>query len=199
DLIGGRLVPVEGVESPLYALEINPEKSMEEFQAASQKLGDGVGVKSLVQSTGLGMIADQVVKHEGWEQLYGGLMPSLVGTAASQEWPLRSELDPGKYGPQELAITSEIINKEIRGILTVEKSNEEKLFILDYHDILLPYVSKVRKLKGKTLYGSRTLFFLTPEGTLKPLAIELTRPPMDGKKQWKQVFTPSWHSTSVWL
>ncbi|RYR67488.1 hypothetical protein Ahy_A03g013875 [Arachis hypogaea] len=36
------LVPVEGVESPLYALEINPEKSMEEFRAASQKLGDGV-------------------------------------------------------------------------------------------------------------------------------------------------------------
>lgn len=26
----------------------------------------------------------QVVKEEGWEQLYGGLMPSLVGTAASQ-------------------------------------------------------------------------------------------------------------------
>ncbi|KAJ9160266.1 hypothetical protein P3X46_025680 [Hevea brasiliensis] len=26
----------------------------------------------------------QVVKHEGWERLYGGLVPSLVGTAASQ-------------------------------------------------------------------------------------------------------------------
>ncbi|XP_021664956.2 peroxisomal nicotinamide adenine dinucleotide carrier isoform X3 [Hevea brasiliensis] len=26
----------------------------------------------------------QVVKHEGWERLYGGLMPSLAGTAASQ-------------------------------------------------------------------------------------------------------------------
>ncbi|KAF5453641.1 hypothetical protein F2P56_028532 [Juglans regia] len=26
----------------------------------------------------------QVIKHEGWEQLYGGLTPSLVGTAASQ-------------------------------------------------------------------------------------------------------------------
>jgi solute carrier family 25 (peroxisomal adenine nucleotide transporter), member 17 len=24
------------------------------------------------------------VKNEGWERLYGGLMPSLVGTAASQ-------------------------------------------------------------------------------------------------------------------
>ncbi|KAJ1426398.1 Mitochondrial substrate/solute carrier [Sesbania bispinosa] len=26
----------------------------------------------------------QVVNQEGWERLYGGLMPSLVGTAASQ-------------------------------------------------------------------------------------------------------------------
>ncbi|KAL2939815.1 Peroxisomal nicotinamide adenine dinucleotide carrier [Bienertia sinuspersici] len=26
----------------------------------------------------------QVVKHEGWGRLYGGLTPSLVGTAASQ-------------------------------------------------------------------------------------------------------------------
>ncbi|KAL8462928.1 hypothetical protein ACS0TY_033804 [Phlomoides rotata] len=26
----------------------------------------------------------QVVKHEGWDRLYGGLTPSLVGTAASQ-------------------------------------------------------------------------------------------------------------------
>jgi hypothetical protein len=25
-----------------------------------------------------------VVKNEGWERLYGGLAPSLVGTAASQ-------------------------------------------------------------------------------------------------------------------
>ncbi|XP_072078207.1 uncharacterized protein [Arachis hypogaea] len=39
---------------------INPEKSMEEFRAASKKLGDGVGVKSLIQSMGLGMMADQL-------------------------------------------------------------------------------------------------------------------------------------------
>lgn len=33
---------------------------MEEFQTASQKLGGG-GVKTLMESMGLGMIADQVV------------------------------------------------------------------------------------------------------------------------------------------
>lgn len=76
---------------------------------------------------------------------------------------------------------------------------QKKLFILDYHDVYLPYVNKVRELKGTTLYGSRTLFFLTPTCTLRPLGIELTRPPIDGKPQWKQVFTPCWDPTGVWL
>ncbi|PKI61083.1 hypothetical protein CRG98_018528 [Punica granatum] len=76
---------------------------------------------------------------------------------------------------------------------------QKKLFVLDYHDLLLPYVSKVRQLKGTTLYGSRTLFFLTPDGTLRPVAIELTRPLMDGKPQWREVFTPTSHATGCWL
>ncbi|KAK4286430.1 hypothetical protein QN277_002987 [Acacia crassicarpa] len=59
DLTGGRLVPVEGVDSLLYALEINPEKSMEEFQAASQNV-DGGGLKNVMESMGLGMIANQL-------------------------------------------------------------------------------------------------------------------------------------------
>lgn len=72
--------------------------------------------------------------------------------------------------------------------------------MLDYHDLLLPYVAKVRELEGTTLYGSRTLFFLTDEGTLKPVAIELTRPQIGDKPQWKQVFTPVYDdSTAGWL
>ncbi|XLT09198.1 hypothetical protein HN51_054991 [Arachis hypogaea] len=38
---------------------------MEEFRAASQKLGDGVGVKSLMQSTGLGIIVGQLTAKRG--------------------------------------------------------------------------------------------------------------------------------------
>lgn len=71
--------------------------------------------------------------------------------------------------------------------------------MLDYHDLLLPFVNKVRELEGTTLYGSRTLFFLTDDSTLKPIAIELTRPPVDGKPQWKQVFTPGTDATECWL
>ncbi|RVW97267.1 hypothetical protein CK203_025881 [Vitis vinifera] len=60
DLSGGTLVPVEGLDSPLFALEINPEISREEFRTASQKSG-GSGVKDFMDSMGLGMLADQHV------------------------------------------------------------------------------------------------------------------------------------------
>ncbi|KAG4394531.1 hypothetical protein GLYMA_20G053700v4 [Glycine max] len=117
-----------------------------------------------------------------------------------KEWPLTSKLDPQIYGPQESTITREVIEPQIITYGTIEEAlKEKKLFMLDYHDLFLPYVSKVRKIKGTTLYGSRTLFFLTDQGILKPLAIELTRPPMDGNPQWKQVFQPSCDSTNLWL
>jgi arsenite-transporting ATPase len=59
DLSGGTLVPVEGPDSPLFALEINPEKAREEFRTASQKNG-GTGVKDFMDSMGLGVLAEQV-------------------------------------------------------------------------------------------------------------------------------------------
>ncbi|KAI3500398.1 hypothetical protein L1887_36219 [Cichorium endivia] len=59
DLTGGTLVPVEGPISPLFALEINPEKAREEFRDVSKKNG-GTGVKEFMDGMGLGMLADQL-------------------------------------------------------------------------------------------------------------------------------------------
>ncbi|KAL4612102.1 hypothetical protein ACB092_08G174300 [Castanea dentata] len=131
-------------------------------------------------------------------QTLAGVNPHSIKLVT--EWPLKSKLDPKIYGPQDSAISIELIEREMKGLMTVEEAiSQKKLFIIDYHDLFSPYASKVRQIEGTTLYGSRTLLFLTPDGTLWPLAIELTRPPMDGKPQWKQVFTPCWDSTSVWL
>ncbi|KAK6925691.1 Lipoxygenase, C-terminal [Dillenia turbinata] len=116
------------------------------------------------------------------------------------EWPLKSSLDPEIYGPQESSITTELIECEIRGVITIKEAiKQKKLFVLDYHDTLLPYVNKVREIDGTTLYGSRTLFILTPESTLRPLAIELTRPPSETKPLWRKVYTPGHDSTACWL
>ncbi|KAL3523482.1 hypothetical protein ACH5RR_016316 [Cinchona calisaya] len=59
DLTGGTLVPVEGPYSPLFALEINPEKARDEFRSASQKSG-GTGIKDFMDGMGLGVLAEQL-------------------------------------------------------------------------------------------------------------------------------------------
>ncbi|KAK7341600.1 hypothetical protein VNO80_24536 [Phaseolus coccineus] len=136
--------------------------------------------------------------EEFGRQTLAGLNPCCLQLVT--EWPLKSNLDPEVYGPAESAISTELVEREIRGFLTVEEAiKQKKLFVLDYHDLLLPLVEEVRKLEGRTLYGSRALFFLTDDGTLRPLAIELTRPPIDGKPYWNEVLTPTWHATGVWL
>ncbi|TQD85090.1 hypothetical protein C1H46_029374 [Malus baccata] len=131
-------------------------------------------------------------------QTLAGLNPYSIELV--KELPLKSKLDPEIYGPPESWITTEVVEKEIKGYMTVNEALErKKMFILDYHDLLMPYVNKVREIEGTTLYGSRTLFFLTEDGTLRPIAIELTRPPVGDKPQWKQVFTPTWDATGRWL
>ncbi|KAJ8747775.1 hypothetical protein K2173_014454 [Erythroxylum novogranatense] len=133
-------------------------------------------------------------------QTLAGLNPYSIRLVT--EWPLTSKLDPAIYDSFSWILYIIYIpfqGMNINFYRMFQAIKRRKLFILDYHDLLLPFVSRVREIKGTTLYGSRTLFFLTPEGTLRPLAIELTRPPMHGKPQWKQVYTPSWNSTGCWL
>ncbi|KAG1364222.1 Linoleate 13S-lipoxygenase 2-1, chloroplastic [Cocos nucifera] len=131
-------------------------------------------------------------------QTLAGVNPLSVQLVT--ELPIVSKLDPDVYGPPESAITEELIEREIKGVMTVQEALQQKrLFMLDYHDVLLPYVHKVREVEGTTLYGSRTLFFLTMDDTLRPIAIELTRPASPTKPQWKQVFTHRWDATGSWL
>ncbi|RRT45436.1 hypothetical protein B296_00028565, partial [Ensete ventricosum] len=98
-----------------------------------------------------------------------------------------------EFGRQTLAGLNPL---SIQLVTALEK---KKLFILDYHDLFLPYVHKIRELEDTTMYASRTVFFLTPDDTLRPLAIELTRPASPTKPQWKQVFSPAWDATGAWL
>uniref|UniRef100_A0A7N0ZSL5 Lipoxygenase n=1 Tax=Kalanchoe fedtschenkoi TaxID=63787 RepID=A0A7N0ZSL5_KALFE len=131
-------------------------------------------------------------------QLLAGINPHAIRRVT--EWPLKSNLDPEIYGSAESSITTELVEKEIKGLMTIEEAMEQKrLYVLDYHDIFIPYVSKVRELENTTLYGSRTLFLLTHDNILKVVAIELTRPKSDTQPQWRQVFTPGWDATSSWL
>ena len=57
--------------------------------------------------------------------------------------------------------------------------NQKKLYILDHHDALMPYLRKINSTKTKA-YATRTLLLLKDDGTLKPLVIELSLPHPQG-------------------
>lgn len=59
--------------------------------------------------------------------------------------------------------------------------------------MFMPYLKDINELDGKFVYATRTVLFLRDDGTLKPVAIELSLPHPDG---WtygaeSQVHTPS--------
>ncbi|CAO2192023.1 unnamed protein product [Urochloa humidicola] len=117
-----------------------------------------------------------------------------------REFPLKSKLDPAVYGPAESAITADVLERQMGHVMTVaEAVKQKRLFMLDYHDLFLPYVHKIRAQEHTTMYGSRTIFLLTGDGTLRTLAIELTRPASPSQPQWRRVFTPSTDTTESWL
>ena len=65
--------------------------------------------------------------------------------------------------------------------------------------MLLPFLNKVNCLDDRKAYATRTIFFLTPMGTLKPIAIELSLPPVGPNSQSKQVLTSPVNTTTTWL
>jgi lipoxygenase len=68
---------------------------------------------------------------------------------------------------------------------------EKRLFVQDYHDIFLPYIERINAQKLGSMYATRTVVFLTSEGILTPLAIELSLPPSSaGSAKQSRVFTP---------
>ncbi|KRX11686.1 Linoleate 13S-lipoxygenase 2-1, chloroplastic [Trichinella nelsoni] len=55
--------------------------------------------------------------EEFGRQTLAGLNPYSIKLVT--EWPLKSELDPEIYGSPESAITTEMIEREIRGFVTI--------------------------------------------------------------------------------
>ena len=77
--------------------------------------------------------------------------------------------------------------------------HENKLFILDYHDIFLPFLDQINAFDDRKTYGTRTILFLTSMGTLKPIAIELSSSATNSVSPSQQVLTPPVDATTNWL
>ncbi|KAK7848407.1 putative linoleate 9s-lipoxygenase 5 [Quercus suber] len=123
-------------------------------------------------------------------EMLAGVNPVTI--CRLQEFPPTSKLDSKVYGHQTSAITKEHIEKYLNGLSIDEAIKSNKLFILDHHDTLMPYLSRINKTSTK-IYASRTILFLNEDGTLKPLAIELSLPHPDGDQfgAMSKVYTPA--------
>lgn len=74
--------------------------------------------------------------------------------------------------------------------LTIEQAmSQHRIFILDHHDYLMPFLNRVNT-KGICAYASRTLLFSSIDGSLKPVAIELSLPGEMRDVEIHSVFVP---------
>ncbi|KAH6816455.1 PLAT/LH2 domain-containing lipoxygenase family protein [Perilla frutescens var. frutescens] len=127
--------------------------------------------------------------EEFGREMLAGVNPVVIQRL--QEFPRKSTLDQREYGDQDSTITKEHIEKNMNGLTVDEAIERNKLFILDHHDALMPYLRRINTTTTKT-YASRTILLLQDDGTLKPLAIELSLPHEDGDAfgAVSEVFTP---------
>ncbi|KAK4361764.1 hypothetical protein RND71_017005 [Anisodus tanguticus] len=116
-----------------------------------------------------------------------------------QVFPPVSKLDPEIYGPQESALKEEHILGNLNGMTVQEALDANRLFIVDYHDIYLPFLDRINALDGRNAYATRTIYFLSDLGTLKPISIELSLPQTGPSSRSKRVVTPPVDATGNWM
>jgi linoleate 9S-lipoxygenase len=111
-----------------------------------------------------------------------------------QEFPPRSSLDPSKYGDHTSTVTEAHLENKLEGLTVQQALDGNRLYILDHHDNFMPFLVRINSLEGNFIYATRTLLFLRGDGTLVPVAIELSLPDVlpDGVTAAKStVYTPT--------
>ncbi|CAJ1955477.1 unnamed protein product [Sphenostylis stenocarpa] len=131
-------------------------------------------------------------------EMIAGVNPNVI--RGLQEFPPKSNLDPATYGDQNSKITSDVL--DLDGNTVDEALANRRLFVLDYHDIFMPYIRRINQTYAKT-YATRTILFLKENGTLKPVAIELSLPHPGGDQSGavSQVILPAKEGveSTIWL
>ncbi|KAK4269148.1 hypothetical protein QN277_022340 [Acacia crassicarpa] len=130
-------------------------------------------IPSVIQDNIDGWMTDEEFARE----MLAGVNPVLI--CLLQEFPIKSTLDIKIYGDHTSTITRQHLEKNMNGLTVYEALNSKKLFILNHYDAFMPYLRKINGTSRKA-YASRTILFLQNDGTLKPLAIELSLPHPDG-------------------
>lgn len=90
------------------------------------------------------------------------------------------------------------IEHNLDGLTLQEAMNQWRIFILDHHNYLMPFLEKINK-NGVCAYASRTLLFLNDDAMLKPLAIELSSPGLSPGTEIHRVFRPGTNGSEAAL
>ncbi|AET01673.1 seed linoleate 9S-lipoxygenase [Medicago truncatula] len=147
------------------------------------------------------------VDHSAWmtdeefaREMIAGVNPHIIKKLT--EFPHKSKLDSQKYGDNTSTITKEQLEPNLGGITVEQAIQNNKLYILDHYDIVYPYLRKINATETKA-YAARTILFLQNDGTLKPLAIELSKPHPDDDSYGpvSEVYFPASEGVeaSIWL
>ncbi|CAH9087280.1 unnamed protein product [Cuscuta europaea] len=161
-------------------------------------------LKEILRSDGEGLFkfpTPQVIEEDktAWRtneefgrEMLAGVNPVIISRLQVQEFPPKSKLDPNVYGDQTSKFTKEQIQDNLDGLSVEEAIKTNRLFILNHHDTIMPYLRCINATNNK-IYASRTLLFLQKDDTLKPLAIELSLPNPLGDEfgAESKVYTPA--------
>ncbi|KDP45238.1 hypothetical protein JCGZ_15103 [Jatropha curcas] len=120
----------------------------------------------------------------------------LAGTNPARIQCLQRFPPEGKNGTSKIKASD--IEHNLDGLNLIEAMKQWRMFILDHHDYLMPYLGRINT-KGVCAYASRTLLFLRNDATLKPVAIELSLPGSLEGEEISQVFLPASQGTEAAL
>ncbi|XP_004510413.1 linoleate 9S-lipoxygenase-like [Cicer arietinum] len=147
------------------------------------------------------------VDHSAWmtdeefaREMIAGVNPHIIKKLS--EFPPKSKLDSQLYGNNTSTITKEHLEPNMGGVTVEQAIQNNLLYILDHHDTIFPYLRKINATETKA-YATRTVLFLQNNGTLKPLAIELSKPHPQGDSNGpvSDVYLPASEGVegSIWL
>ncbi|KAI4984752.1 hypothetical protein ZWY2020_017382 [Hordeum vulgare] len=132
-------------------------------------------------------------------EILAGVNPMMITRVT--EFPPKSSLDPSQYGDHTSTITEAQIGKSLEGLTAQQAVASNRLYILDHHDHMMPYLVRLNNLDDTFLYATRTLLFLKGDGTLAPVAIELSTPLVQGGLTTAKstVYTPASTGVEAWI
>ncbi|KAG8085102.1 hypothetical protein GUJ93_ZPchr0010g9360 [Zizania palustris] len=159
-------------------------------------------VSKMVKETPVMFKLPQVIQHdnEAWKsdeefarEMLAGLNPVVIKRLEA--------FPPVGVGGRRSSITAAHIEHQLEGATVETAMGQKRLYILDHHDYLMPYLRRINTL-SVCVYASRTLLFLKDDGALKPVAIELSLPndgSGGGGGEISRIFLPASQGTDAHL